>query len=231
MADYELSRGVTQICPAGMTLGEDQLIKICENAAAHAGLRTPPARSWCGLHLEGPFLCMAKKGAQNGACLHDPDLAMLRRLQKAANGLVKLVTVAAERPGAMEFIRGAVADGITVSLGHTDGGLRHRLRRHGRRRPPGCTHLFNAMPPFTHRAPGVVGAAFDHPATARWSSSATASTSTPAWSGPAVASSSAPERVILISDSLRATGMPDGRYTLRRPGDHRPGQPGGDGLR
>ncbi len=119
MADYELSRGITQICPAGMTLGEDQLMKICENAASHAASAKSGA-DLVGLHLEGPFLCMAKKGAQNGAYLHDPDLAMLRRLQKAANGLVRLVTVAAERPGAMEFIRGAVADGITVSLGHTE---------------------------------------------------------------------------------------------------------------
>ena len=208
MADYELSQGVTYICPAGMTLPEEQLRRICENAAAHRAKATSGAYL-AGLNLEGPFLCAAKKGAQNGAYLHDPDLAMLRRLQKAANGLVRLVTVAAERPGAMEFIRGAVADGITVSVGHTTADYDTALAafQAGARQ---ATHLFNAMPPFTHRAPGVIGAAFDtpdvraelicdgihiHPSVVR-----------------ATFALFGAERVILISDSLRATGMPDGKY-------------------
>ena len=208
MADYELSRGITYICPAGMTLPEDQLQRICENAAAHHAAATHGAEL-AGLHLEGPFLCQAKKGAQNGAFLHDPDLPMLRRLQKAAGGLVKLVTVAPEQPGAMEFIRGAVSDGITVSLGHTtadydtacaamEAGSNH------------CTHLFNAMPPFTHRAPGVIGAAADHPATR------VELICDGIHIHPSVVRATfrlfGAERVVLVSDSLRATGMPDGQY-------------------
>ena len=85
MADYELSRGVTQICPAGMTLGEDQLTRICENAAAHRA-KNPGGAELVGLHLEGPFLCKAKKGAQNEAFLHDPDLAMLHRSEERRVG-------------------------------------------------------------------------------------------------------------------------------------------------
>lgn len=208
MADYELSRGITYICPAGMTLPEDQLQRICENAAAHHAAATHGAEL-AGLHLEGPFLCQAKKGAQNGAFLHDPDLPMLRRLQKAAGGLVKLVTVAPEQPGAMEFIRGAVSDGITVSLGHTtadydtacaamEAGSNH------------CTHLFNAMPPFSHRAPGVIGAAADHPATR------VELICDGIHIHPSVVRATfrlfGAERVVLVSDSLRATGMPDGQY-------------------
>ena len=208
MADYELSRGVTQICPAGMTLGEDQLTRICENAAAHRA-KNPGGAELVGLHLEGPFLCKAKKGAQNEAFLHDPDPAMLHRLQEAAQGMVKLVTLAAEQPGALEFIQGARQDGVTVSLGHTtaDYDTACAAYKAGARQ---ATHLFNAMPPFTHRAPGVVGAAFDypevkvelisdgvhiHPSVVR-----------------AVFRLFGKDRVILISDSLRATGMPDGRY-------------------
>lgn len=162
-----------------------------------------------GLHLEGPFLCKAKKGAQNEAFLHDPDPVMLHRLQEAAEGLVKLVTLAPEQPGSLEFIRGALADGVTVSLGHTTADYDTALAAYqaGARQ---ATHLFNAMPPFTHRAPGVVGAAFDspavnvelisdgvhiHPSVVR-----------------AVFQLFGRDRVILISDSLRATGMPDGRY-------------------
>lgn len=208
MADYELSRGITYICPAGMTLPEDQLTRICENAAAHKA-KAEHGADLAGLHLEGPFLCEAKKGAQNGAFLHDPDIDMLRRLQKAANGLVRLVTVAPEQPHAGEFIRGATADGITVSIGHTtadyeiacaamDAGARH------------CTHLFNAMPPFTHRAPGVVGAAFDHPAT-RVELICDGIHIHPSVVR-VVFQLFGAERVVLISDSLRATGMPDGQY-------------------
>ena len=208
MADYELSRGVTQICPAGMTLGEDQLTRICQNAAHHRSHNAGGAEL-VGLHLEGPFLCKAKKGAQNEAFLHDPDPVMLHRLQEAAEGLVKLVTLAPEQPGSREFIRDALADGVTVSLGHTTADYDTALAAYqaGARQ---ATHLFNAMPPFTHRAPGVVGAAFDspevnvelisdgvhiHPSVVR-----------------AVFQLFGRDRVILISDSLRATGMPDGRY-------------------
>lgn len=208
IADYELSRGITQICPAGMTLGEDTLTRICETAAAHSAKNTGGAEL-AGLHLEGPFLSMAKKGAQNGAFIHDPDAEMLHRLQKAAKGLVKLVTLAPEQPGSEEFIKAARQEGVTVSLGHTtaDYDTACAAYRAGARQ---ATHLFNAMPPFTHRAPGVVGAAFDnpevkvelicdgvhiHPAVVR-----------------AVFKLFGADRVILISDSLRATGMPDGRY-------------------
>ena len=208
MADYELSRGVTQICPAGMTLGEDQLTRICQNAAAHRA-KNPGGAELVGLHLEGPFLCKAKKGAQNEAFLHDPDPAMLHRLQEAAQGMVKLVTLAAEQPGALEFIQGAKEDGITVSLGHTtaDYDTASAAYAAGARQ---ATHLFNAMPPFTHRAPGVVGAAFDHPEVK------VELISDGVHIHPSVVRAVfqlfGAQRVILISDSLRATGMPDGRY-------------------
>lgn len=208
MADFELSRGVTYICPAGMTLPEETLARVCRTAARHKR----EARSGAelvGMNLEGPFLSAAKKGAQNGAFLHDPDAAMLARLQDAAEGLVKLVTVAPEQPGAEEFIRMASASGIRVSVGHTtaDYDTARRAFAAGARQ---CTHLFNAMPPYNHREPGVVGAAFDsdgvmaelicdgihiHESVVR-----------------AVFRLFGPERVILISDSLRPTGMPDGKY-------------------
>ena len=118
MADYELSQGVTYICPAGMTLLEPELTAICKNAAAHRSKNAGGAEL-VGLHLEGPFLSMAKKGAQNGDFLHAPDVAMLRRLQEAAEGCVKLVTVAPEEPGGLDFVKAATADGIHVSVGHT----------------------------------------------------------------------------------------------------------------
>ena len=134
---------------------------------------------------------------------------MLHRLQQAAQGMVKLVTLAAEQPGALEFIRSAQEDGITVSLGHTTADYDTACAAYeaGARQ---ATHLFNAMPPFTHRAPGVVGAAFDHPQVK------VELISDGVHIHPSVVRAVfqlfGAHRVILISDSLRATGMPDGRY-------------------
>ena len=208
IADFELSQGVTYICPAGMTLPEDQLTAICKNTAAHRSKNSGGAQV-VGAHLEGPFLCEAKKGAQNGAYLHAPDADMLKRLQEAAEGCVRLVTLAPEEPGSIEFIKAAAEMGIHVSVGHTVADYDTARAAFG----PGAvhaTHLFNAMPPFAHRDPGVIGAAFDvphvqpelicdgihvHPSAVR-----------------AAFQLFGKERMIIISDSLRATGMPDGEY-------------------
>ena len=153
IADFELSQGVTYICPAGMTLPEDQLTAICKNAAAHRKNNSGGAEL-AGVHLEGPFLCMAKKGAQNGAFLHDPDGAMLHRLQEAAEGLVKLVTLAPEQPGSLDFIRSANADGVNVSLGHTTADYETASAAYeaGARQ---ATHLFNAMPRLPTGSPAL----------------------------------------------------------------------------
>lgn len=209
MARYELSRGVTQICPAGMTLLEDQLVHICQVAAAHRAADKPGAML-CGVNLEGPFLSHAKKGAQNGAWLQAPSTQLLQRLLKESKGLVKLVSVAPELPGAMEFIE-AAEESVTVSLAHTTADYDTSMEafRLGARQ---VTHLYNAMPPFSHRAPGVIGAALDtpgcnvelicdgihiHPAVVR-----------------ATFKMFGAKRVILVSDTMRAAGMPDGQYTL-----------------
>ncbi len=208
MADFELSQGVTYLCPAGMTLPEEQLAAICKNAADHRTRSTGGAEV-VGVHLEGPFLSTAKKGAQNGEFLHDPDIPMLKRLQEAAQGCVRLVTVAPEQPGAMEFIRAAAEMGITVSIGHTVADF-DTAKAAFAAGATHATHLYNGMPPLHHRAPSVIGAAFDspgvqaelicdgvhiHPAMVRLAFRLFGR-----------------ERMILISDSLRATGMPDGEY-------------------
>lgn len=210
IADYELSEGVMYICPAGMTLPEDVLTNICKTAKSFAETQTAGAEL-VGIHLEGPFLSEGKKGAQNGAYLRDPNAAMLLRLQEAAGGLVRLVTMAPERDGAMEMIAAGTANGITVSVGHTtadyatakaafDAGARH------------CTHLYNGMNSLHHREPTVLGAAFDHPAVKAEiicdgiHIHPTVIRMTWALYGA--------NRMVLISDSLRCCGMADGKYML-----------------
>ena len=208
IADYELSQGITYICPAGMTLPEDQLIKLCQNAAKHRQSAATGA-DLVGINLEGPFLSAEKKGAQNGDYLRNPDLKLLQHLQTESKGLVKLVTVAPELPGALDFIQNA--KDVTVSLGHTAAnydiaaaGFEAGARQ--------ATHLYNGMIPLHHRNPGVIGAAFDHPETKV----------EVICDGIHIHPSTirltfqlfGKERVILISDTLRAAGMPDGQYTL-----------------
>ena len=208
IADYQLSRGVTQFCPAGMTLAREQLVKICQVAAAHKKNAVSGA-DLVGVNLEGPFLSYAKRGAQNPEWLQKPNLPQLEELMAASEGLVKLVSVAPEVEGALDFIPGA-SKLATVSLAHTTADYDTAMAAF-RAGASHVTHLFNAMPPFAHRDPGVVGAASDsgvnvelicdgvhiHPAVVR-----------------AVFKLFGADHVILISDTMRAAGMPDGDYTL-----------------
>ena len=209
MADYELSRGVTQICPAGMTLDREALLAMCANARRHRETAKGGA-DLVGINLEGPFLSPEKKGAQNGAWLRNPDVALFRELQNEAKGLVKLVSVAPELPGALDFIQ-QVGERVCVSIAHTTADYETALSafQAGARQ---VTHLYNAMPPFAHRAPGVVGAAFDTP------ESRVELICDGVHVHPSVVRATfrmfGPDRVILISDTMRAAGMPDGDYTL-----------------
>lgn len=208
MADYELANGITYICPAGMTLPEEQLIRLCQNAANHKKTASSGAEL-VGINLEGPFLSESKKGAQNGAYLRDPDLSLLELLQKESDGLVKLVTVAPEQPGALDFIRNT--KNVTVSVGHTaaDYDTAFAAFEAGARQ---ATHLYNGMLPLHHRNPAVIGAAFDSPETK------VELICDGIHIHPSVVRATfqlfGKERVILISDTLRAAGMPDGQYTL-----------------
>ncbi|MCI5827067.1 MAG: N-acetylglucosamine-6-phosphate deacetylase [Lachnospiraceae bacterium] len=215
IGDYELRSGITAICPAAMTLSEEMLRGICENAYAYssgnqAGAGGRQKARLCGIHLEGPFISAEKKGAQNPAYIASPDIGMFRRLQEAARGLVRLITIAPEMAGAMDFIS-ELHEQVHISLGHTMSDYDVAFEAFGLGADH-VTHCFNAMPGFSHRAPGVIGAAADashvmpelicdgvhvHPSAVR-----------------AAFKLFGGERMILISDSMRATGMADGAYTL-----------------
>lgn len=207
IAEYELKNGVTAICPATMTYDEDTLSKIAEAAASYDNAS---GAELVGINMEGPFISPAKKGAQNGKYIHKPDADMFRRLQEKAGGLFKLVDIAPEEEGSMKFIE-ALKDEVTISLAHTtaDFDIANEAYQKGARH---TTHLYNAMPSFSHRAPGVIGAACDnehvrveliadgihiHPAVVRTTFKMFGS-----------------NRVVLISDSMMATGLTDGDYSL-----------------
>ncbi|MBP8714727.1 MAG: N-acetylglucosamine-6-phosphate deacetylase [Lachnospiraceae bacterium] len=216
IAAYEKKSGITTICPASMTYSEDILTKIVENAVkfrdAHAD-KDADLKKYStirGINLEGPFLSFAKRGAQNPKYLMKPDASMLRRLQKKADGLVKLVSIAPEIDGATECIKKCHNE-FQFSIAHTEADY-ETASKAIEAGASHVTHLFNAMPPFVHRKPGVIGAAFDHEETD------VEEICDGIHITPTVIRATfklfGDTRVILISDSMMATGMKDGQYAL-----------------
>lgn len=214
IAKYEASIGVTAIAPATMTLPVEELERILAVAASYkkeAEESGTQGADLIGINMEGPFISPTKKGAQDERNIIPCDSDICQRFLDASEGLVKFVGIAPEcSEESVHFIQ-QMKDKVHISLAHTNAdydtamdafqaGANHAV------------HLYNAMPSFTHRAPGVIGAVADnkhvnaelicdgvhiHPSVVR-----------------ATFQMLGADRMILISDSMRATGMPDGRYTL-----------------
>ena len=200
--------GVTAICPTTMTLPEERLAPIVASVAEHA--TADDEAGIVGINMEGPYIAPDKVGAQNPAYVRSASVEEFARLQAAARGLIKLVDVAPEQPGNLDFIH-SVSHDVRVSVAHTctdydtacaafDAGARH------------MTHLYNAMPSLHHRDPGPIAAGAErndvtaeiiadgvhiHPAMVRLAFALFGD-----------------DRMILISDSLRACGLGDGEYEL-----------------
>ena len=205
MARFLLSHGVTSFCPTTMTTGRDvmeQALLAAKDVMEHPveeGARV------VGVNMEGPFISKERKGAQKEEDILAPDLELFRHFWEISGGIIRLVDIAPEQPGGLEFAR-EVSKLCTVSIAHTtadycqakaafDSGITH------------ATHLFNAMSGLNHRAPGVVGAVLEdqrvrgelicdgfhiHPSVLR------------------TAFQMLGDRALVISDSMRANGMPEG---------------------
>ena len=205
MAAYYAACGVTSFAPASMTLPYDVLAKAFANAKKLVEEKPEGLSVLRGVQMEGPYFSYAKRGAQNPAYLKDPDFEGFRKLYEDCGGLLKIVDIAPELPGAQEFIRQA-KELATVSIAHTDSDYDHAKAA--------CdagvthlTHLYNAMPSISHRAPGVIPAAAEnenvqaelicdglhvHPSAVR------------------LASGRFKYLIVLGSDSGRCCGLPDG---------------------
>ncbi|MGM9540118.1 N-acetylglucosamine-6-phosphate deacetylase [Anaerovibrio sp.] len=206
LAEYEAGQGVTTICPATMTMPVAELRKIMANIGAYRG---DTGAHFAGVNMEGPFISAANKGAQAADNIIPCDVELFRELNKLSGDRIRLVDIAPEEPGAMEFIE-AVRDEVVVSLAHTGADYDTAMEAF-QKGANHVTHMFNGMQPFHHRNPGVQGAAADaaayvelicdgvhiHPAMVR-----------------AVFRLFGSGRVCLISDSMRAAGLADGEYTL-----------------
>ena len=205
MAAYYASCGVTSFAPASMTLPYDVLEKAfatakqlkAEAPAGHARLM--------GIQMEGPYFSYKKRGAQNPDYLKEPDFEGFKALFEGCDGLVRIVDIAPELPGAAEFVEKA-SKLCTVSIAHTDSDYDHAKAAIDAGAAH-LTHLYNAMPPIHHRNPGVIPAAVEnpnvqaeiicdgyhiHPASVR------------------LAFTMFRNRMVLVSDSGRCAGQPEG---------------------
>ena len=211
MSQTLVKNGVTSFCPASMTLSFEELTKIFANIDA---MKDKVGGAYIhGANMEGPYIAMSKKGAQNPLYVRNPDKEEFKKLYEGCNGAIRVVDIAPECDGGDEFIK-EIQPICPVSIAHTDAGYDDAVHaielgvRH-------ITHLFNAQSGLHHRKPGVVGAAFDvgrangvraelicdgfhiHPATLRIAFREMGEDGT-----------------VIISDSMKAAGCPDGDYDL-----------------
>lgn len=206
IADFEAAHGVLAICPATMTFSEEILNGVMDTAAAH---KNDSGADLVGINMEGPFISPKKVGAQNPEYLQGADIEMFRRLQKRSGGLIKLVDIAPEEPGALDFIRACHSE-ARISIAHTCAGYDDALAAF-EAGASHMTHLYNAMPGITHRDPGPILAAMEkgaavelitdgvhiHPAVVRFTFRTFGD-----------------DHVVLVADSMMACGLPDGQYSL-----------------
>ena len=164
-----------------------------------------------GIHLEGPFISKARRGVHPPDAIARPSVEILEKFRAASDGLIRIITIAPEIPGALDLIRYAVSHGMVAAIGHTDAnfeqtqaailaGARHSV------------HFYNAMRPFSHRDPGVIGAILTEP-------DVTAEVIADGIhvAGPAIQvllGTKGFDTVLLASDATAATGMPDGNFRL-----------------
>ena len=205
-AAFHRAHGTTSMLASLVTA---PLAELEARAAMLAGLADQGVIA--GLHLEGPFLSPARRGAQDPRHMLAPDVAVFARLHAAARGHLRVITLAPELPGAARVIEAATRAGVTVAIGHTDAtaGVTLAAIDVGATH---ATHLFNGMRPWHHREPGAAGALLDrdevtceviadgvhlHDIAIRLA-----------------ARVKGPGRLVLVSDAMAAAGMPDGSYRL-----------------
>ncbi|XVQ87224.1 N-acetylglucosamine-6-phosphate deacetylase [Microbispora siamensis] len=206
VAAFHLSRGSTTLMASLVTAAPDTLARAAATLAdmCEQGLIA-------GIHFEGPYIARSRCGAHEPTLLREPDVAEFRALVKAGRGHVRMLTIAPELPNALDVIRDAAAEGVVAALGHSDATYEQTIEGIDAGATV-ATHLYNAMPPLGHRAPGPIAALLQdervtvelindgvhvHPAMLRLAMHA-----------------AGPGRTALITDAMAAAGMGDGRYPL-----------------
>ncbi|WIV18518.1 N-acetylglucosamine-6-phosphate deacetylase [Paenibacillus polygoni] len=211
ITSYHASQGTTTMLATTMTAPKEWIDKVLHEVNEYRAQPMPYAQL-AGVHLEGPFISPKWPGAQNPEHISLPDVNWLISWEKLYPGLIRQVTLAPEREGAHEVITWLREQHITAAVGHTDAtyeeveaavevGLHHAV------------HTFNAMTPLHHRKPGTAGAVLSDP---RISAEVIADGIHvhPAAVSLIAQLKSSIHKLVLITDAMSATGLPDGNYTL-----------------
>lgn len=200
--------GTTSFLFATMAMGEEQLKYRCRAAAKAVKKRQAEESRCLGVYLEGPFISNEKRGAHNPDLLHLPDEAMLTRLDEAAEGCIRAVCMAPELEGATELAKKLKGKKV-VSFAHSAADY-DKAKEAFDSGFSNLTHAFNCMQPMMHRAPGPIAAAADTDFVTAELIDDARHVQPPMIR--ALFKLMGPERIILISDSIEACGMPDGLF-------------------
>jgi N-acetylglucosamine-6-phosphate deacetylase len=212
IGSFLASRGTGSFLATTVTAPLDKTLRALSGLARL--LEQPPAPAQArplGIHLEGPFLSHAKCGVQPVEHLLAPDIAVFDRLFDAAEGHVRLMTLAPELPGAAELTAHATSRGVRISVGHSNANAAE-TRAAIAAGAISATHTFNAMRPLDHREPGILGTVLTTDslfAELICDGIHTAPEIVKLWW-----KAKGPERAILVTDAMSAAGMPDGEYQL-----------------
>ncbi len=214
IARYLGQRGVGAFLPTTVTSPADQTLRALAGLASEINRRAET--TWAGatplgIHLEGPFLSHIKRGVHNPDLLEAPSIQLFDRMWQAAEGRILLMTIAPELPGALELIAHATARGVRCSLGHSNATA---AEAHAGQRAGACsaTHTFNAMRPIDHREPGIAAFVLDQPDL--FAELICDGIHVDPLMVRLFLKAKGDRRAILVTDSISATGMPDGTYRL-----------------
>ncbi len=212
ISSFLASRGTGNFFPTTVTAPLDATLRSLSGLAKL--MAQPPVDGQArpiGIHLEGPFLSHAKRGVHPPECLMAPDIALFDRFYEAAEGHIRLMTLAPELPGAPELAAHARSRGVRISLGHSNA-TAAETQAAIRAGAISATHTFNAMRPLDHREPGILGTVLTCDslyAEMICDGIHTAPEMAKLWWR-----AKGPERAILMTDAMSAAGMPDGEYYL-----------------
>jgi len=209
---FYAARGVGSYLATTLTAPMDATLRSLEELAGAVERADRPAEATpVGIHIEGPFVSHAKKGMHPAEWILPPTVAVFDRMWEAARGTIRLMTIAPEAPGAMEVIGRAVAVGVRVSIGHSNA-TAAEARAAIQAGAKSATHTFNVMRALDHREPGILGVVLDEAdlyAELICDGVHVAPEMMRLWW-----KAKGDERGVLVTDSMAATGMPDGEYVL-----------------